>query len=282
MLFLSKTLKQNFESFLVKFIQKYELGLVLNIIAIEPSQASLKYIQIKSKVAEKLGIQTRVFDIETKVLKGQIENITKEIEVKKEGLIFQLPVPLEFDKFVDDTSFFCDVDLLGNEAGKLWKMGFLPPTIGAIDLVLKSILLQSEDFELLVSENLDLKGKVVAVIGQGKLVGGPLLEYLKNAQATIISINAYTPGAKSLVQKADIVISAAGQKDLLDDNWFKEKAIVVDASTSESNGSLVGDVATEVYHSNIILSPSPGGIGRLTVLYLFWNLAKLKNLNTKI
>lgn len=128
----------------------------------------------------------------------------------------------------------------------------------------------------------DLKGKTILIIGQGKLVGYPLAQCLLQTGATIISINEWTnknntENLKALCKQADIVISAIGKPKLIDKSMFQLGTFVIDAGTAESDGVLVGDI-DKTDTENIILCPSPGGIGGMTILALFYNLILLDQL----
>ena len=169
-----------------------------------------------------------------------------------------------------------DVDLLGDGDNELSTKGLLSPTVQAIDLVLKDILEESEmGIGLLLNTKLDLSSKTVAVIGQGILVGAPMIEYLIQRKASIININIDTKNPKKLIKQADIVISAAGQPGLVDKSWVGPQTILIDAATAESDGGLVGDLDLENLYDSNLICPSPGGIGGLTVMALFYNLLKL-------
>lgn len=281
-------------------------------------------------------------------------NPKNELDIKN-GLIFQLPLPIEFvDLLKIDWNNFTDVDFLAPNCS-LWDY-LLPPTTQAIDLVLKSLLWskklehlkvgqnmnnfytdlqasslsqnleskienqENQQIELvltkdLLTQKLDLTGKIVVVIGQGKLVGNPLLIYLQKRNATIISLNKDSPNKPKLVKNADIVICASGVPKLVQSSWFKKNTIIIDAATSESNGILVGDLdyleitqsefstqnlpiedlnqlnkqnlvensqtknkikSLKIKSLNLQICPSPGGIGPLTVLCIFWNLIAIK------
>ena len=138
--------------------------------------------------------------------------------------------------------------------------------------------LKNRKIEKNLTQKLDLTGRIVAIIGQGKLVGNPLLGYFAARNATIISLNKDTPNKEKLVKLADIVIAASGVPNLVKSHWLCPNAIVIDAATSESGGVLAGDIDKNELEENsnfikqINLCPSPGGIGPLTVLSIFWNL----------
>jgi methylenetetrahydrofolate dehydrogenase (NADP+) / methenyltetrahydrofolate cyclohydrolase len=290
-------LKHNFQNFLASQIASLSSQPVLDIIQIGDNLASSKYIQVKRQVAEKIGLIVNLHQLglETEPKAGY--RLLEQARNNNHGLIVQLPVPSNFRPLVESIAPKMDVDLLGVEAFRLWEKGFLPPTIGAIDLTLKDILRArnlkvgssadasqfeqmnfelSDDFDRIwLEKTLDLNGLIVVVIGRGKLVGAPAIRYFLDRGATVIAIEKTTPNPQFLAKQADILISATGQKNLLDREWVKPGAIVIDASTSESDGSLVGDANKQTLPENIILSPSPGGIGGLTVLYLFYNLIRL-------
>lgn len=251
---------------------------MLDIVEIDGNLASDKYIQIKQKIGQQMGIKVNLNKFDSQVKISTVERILEDARLNNHGLIFQLPVPKDYELLVSQTPLRSDVDLLSLDNYKLWNLGFLPPTIGAIDLVLKEILAgeSTEDsFDKFVSHKLDLKGQIVAVIGQGVLVGGPLLTYLKDRGATIISLNKNTPNPTNLCKLANILICAAGSPNLVDTKWFNPNAIIIDASTSEVDGYLSGDIQPENIYPTNLLCPSPGGIGSITVLYLFYNLLKL-------
>lgn len=279
MIYSNLQLKASFKQYLQEQITNRDLDLSLDIIEIQGNLASDKYIQIKQKIGQQIGVKVNLNKFSKQVETSVIEKILENTKNKNHGLIFQLPVPDQFKKLVNSTPVVCDVDLLSSDNFKLWDRGFLPPTIGAIDLVLKDILvtksIKFNSFEKLLTNKLDLSGKTVAVIGQGVLVGGPLLTYLKDRHATIISINKNTNEPTSLSKLADILICAAGSPNLVDTNWFNPQATIIDASTSEVDGYLSGDILPENIFASNLICPSPGGIGAITVLYLFYNLLKL-------
>ncbi len=274
MIYSNKLLKDKFKSFLVQEVAKVEARPVLNVIQIGDNFASSKYVARKQLYGQEIGLEVIVHQLPMDQGPKHIQSILDRANLGNSGLIFQLPVEAQFETFVRQTPLISDVDLLGEDSYKLLVRGFLTPTIGAIDLVLKDIL--AKDLELDFETSLNLRGQVVAVIGQGKLVGEPLLQYLVSRHATVLSLNSSTPNTKDLLSKANIVITAAGKPNFIQADWFKPQTIVIDAATAESNGALVGDVHKENWPDNLTLCPSPGGVGPLTVAYIFYNLLKLQ------
>lgn len=119
----------------------------------------------------------------------------------------------------------------------------------------------------------DLKGKVVAVVGKGKLVGKPLVPMLMEKGATVISCNSTTPDLGKMLRQADIVIAATGVRGLIQSDMISFGTLVIDAGISvDENGKLHGDCDPGLYdREDVDITPVPGGVGLLTRLALMKN-----------
>jgi methylenetetrahydrofolate dehydrogenase (NADP+) / methenyltetrahydrofolate cyclohydrolase len=295
-LYSNANLKTALLEFLESKISTLRIKPKLNIVQVSDVTSSTKYINNKKKLAQKIGLDVEHHQFEDTVDEDILLDLIQKSKDNHDGFIFQLPLPSKFNHLVGQTPLECDVDLHSDYNSGLWKAGFLPPTIGAIDLILKEMILRNEtglqngdaniyegfnvyDFGKFINSKLDLRGKVVAVIGQGGLVGYPLLTYLRDRDATIISINKDTKNPQSLTKIADIILSGAGVPNLITRDYLAEteNQIVIDAATMGVNGALVGDVDTDGMYDNNYLCPSPGGVGPITVMLIFWNLIKLNS-----
>ena len=126
---------------------------------------------------------------------------------------------------------------------------------------------------VLDSLQLDLKNKKIVVLGQGMLVGKPATALLKFKNLSPISITSQTENKDELIKQADIIISGMGKGKYILGSMIKEGAVLIDAGTSESEGSLVGDVDFEsVKYIAGYVSPVPGGVGPVTVAMLLNNV----------
>ena len=124
---------------------------------------------------------------------------------------------------------------------------------------------------LLAGYGVDLKGKKVAIVGRGRLVGAPLEKmWLKSG----VDVTVFEKGDDlSQLVNYDIIVSATGVPGLIKSQMIKTKAVVVDAGTASENGKIVGDVSEEVRQRNdVIITPKKGGVGPLTVSALFENV----------
>ena len=124
---------------------------------------------------------------------------------------------------------------------------------------------------LLAGYGVDLKGKKVAIVGRGRLVGAPLEKmWLKSG----VDVTVFEKGDDlSQLINYDIIVSATGVPGLVKSQMVKAKAVVVDAGTASENGKIVGDVSEEVrQRDDVIITPKKGGVGPLTVSALFDNV----------
>lgn len=124
---------------------------------------------------------------------------------------------------------------------------------------------------LLAGYGVDLKGKKVAIVGRGRLVGAPLEKmWLKSG----VDVTAFEKGDDlSQLINYDIIVSATGVPGLIKSQMIKPKTVVVDAGTASENGKIVGDASEEVRQRNdVIITPKKGGVGPLTVSALFDNV----------
>ena len=124
---------------------------------------------------------------------------------------------------------------------------------------------------LLAGYGVDLKGKKVAIVGRGRLVGAPLERmWLKSG----VDVTVFEKGDDlSQLINYDIIVSATGVPGLIKSQMIKTKTVVVDAGTASENGKIVGDVSEEMRQRNdVIITPKKGGVGPLTVSALFDNV----------
>jgi len=276
------SLKENLALDVESFKSQYDSKLVLNIVLIGDNLSSVKYVNLKKKIGAELGVEVIIhqYSGQEKDIHFQLEKLLEQVNNSKqnyEALIFQLPLALEFQKYLDQVNVYSDIDLLSNKWPILLNKSVIWPTVQAIQLCLYEII-----FNKFEDKIINLKGKTVAVVGQGVLVGTPVLNWLTKTEATIISINKETKNPKLLTKQADILISGVGVPKLINSSWVKPGVILIDAGTSDVQGNLQGDVDINDLPEDCIICPSPGGIGPITVLSLFWNVLRLAKIKKSL
>lgn len=128
---------------------------------------------------------------------------------------------------------------------------------------------------LLDGYNVQLAGKTIVVIGQGRLVGAPLTRILRARGYNVTPVTRTTANLLKVVSQADVIISGAGSPNLVTLDMVKQGAVVLDAGVATDKGKLVGDIAPEVRTRNdLTITPEKGGVGPLTVCALFENVIR--------
>jgi methylenetetrahydrofolate dehydrogenase (NADP+)/methenyltetrahydrofolate cyclohydrolase len=242
--------------------------------------ASLQYVQMKARTAERVGIHFHNANFPASIT---TEELIKEIEQLNKvknmcGIIVQLPLPPSIDKkaVLDSIDPRLDVDCLGAVASERFYKSYNPET----DLGYPTAL---SCMALLDSLHLELKGKIIVVLGQGELVGKPTAALLRYRDLTFLVVNSKTENKEYHLKQADVIISGIGKGKYITGNIIKFGAVLIDAGTSEEGSSplgdrpsIVGDVDSEsVKNVAGYLSPVPGGVGPVTVAMLLQNVLKV-------
>lgn len=265
---------------------KINSDIKLVIIQIGDLPASTKYIEIKKRFANKLGIMVEhikypAIPVGDSSITGKIiSDITKyNSDPSIHGIMVQLPIPtIDSDgtiqkanpnitgSIVNAIAQEKDVDGLTAMSMKHLFDGresesFLPATTRGI-------------ITLLEHHHIDLFGKKVVVVGQSALVGRPTALALLNRRATVIVCNRATKDIANITSQADIVIVAAGHPGLITSKHVSSGQIIVDVGISViDGGKIVGDVDFENVKDTVAaISPVPGGVGPMTIVSLFQNL----------
>lgn len=241
----------------------------LGVVFVGDDKPSATYVKKKGEAAKKLGIRFDLFTYPSDITEIELMKEMKRIQAENNltGLIVQLPIPdhLYTPTVLNAIDPNIDVDCLTNEnQGKLLMntQEILPPTPAAV-------------FSVLSELEVDLTGKNVTLIGVGALVGKPLAVMCMNVRASITTINTATKDTKEKCLNADIIITGVGKHGVLTDDMVRKGAIVVDTGIDFIEGKMVGDIMfDEIKEKALAVTPTPGGIGPITVAHLLANTAQ--------
>lgn len=240
-------------------------GLAVVLLGDDP--ASRIYVNHKRKACERVGINTYAYDLPAETgesdLIDLINNLNESAEVH--GILVQLPLPSHVNAraIIERIKPSKDVD------------GFHPYNLGRLaqgDPTLRPCT-PFGIMNLLKHYHIDPCGKRAVVIGSSNIVGRPMAFELILAKATVTVCNRSTQDLESHVREADLVIIAAGSKDILAPEWFNKKQIVIDVGMHrENDGKLRGDLDFNQVKDNVAwITPVPGGVGPMTICTLLEN-----------
>jgi methylenetetrahydrofolate dehydrogenase (NADP+)/methenyltetrahydrofolate cyclohydrolase len=249
-------------------------GLATILVGDDP--ASAVYVAGKQKASAEVGIQGfdhRVAaDAPEEEVVALIERLNADDDVS--GILCQLPVPAHMDgvKLTGLIDPGKDVDgLTPISAGllSLGREGLRPCTPEGVML-------------LLAEAGAQLEGAEAVVIGRSNLFGKPMAQLLLQANATVTTCHSRTRDLPGVCRRADVLIAAAGRARMVERDWVKPGAIVIDVGLSRTDEGLAGDVAfDDVVEVASAITPVPGGVGPMTVACLLRNTVKAARLSAR-
>jgi methylenetetrahydrofolate dehydrogenase (NADP+) / methenyltetrahydrofolate cyclohydrolase len=215
-----------------------------------------RYMQLKKEYGADILIDVEVHDVAQSEAAALIKKLNADDSVH--GIIVQLPIP----DSAETTALLDTVDPQKDVDGLHSTPVLDPATPTAI-------------MWLLAGYNIELRGKHVLVVGQGRLVGAPLTRMLRTSGIEVTTADRHTDNLPALIRQADIIISATGVPGLIKADLLKIGAVVVDAGVATDKNGLVGDVDPAARErDDLTITPNKGGVGPLTVCALFDNVIR--------
>jgi methylenetetrahydrofolate dehydrogenase (NADP+)/methenyltetrahydrofolate cyclohydrolase len=239
-------------------------GLATVLVGDDP--ASAVYVGGKQKASAEVGIEGFDHRLPHDASHEEVERIIRELDAdpRVSGILLQLPTPPQVDgpALTELISAAKDVDgLTPVSAGLLAKNrpGLRPCTPSGV-------------VEMLRRHDVALEGAEAVVVGRSDLVGKPLSALLLHANATVTTCHSRTRDLGEVCRRADVLVAAVGRPQLVQGDWVKEGAVVIDVGINRTDAGLVGDVdfATAAARARLI-TPVPGGVGPMTIAMLLRN-----------
>ncbi|MEL6287872.1 MAG: bifunctional methylenetetrahydrofolate dehydrogenase/methenyltetrahydrofolate cyclohydrolase, partial [Pseudomonadota bacterium] len=109
------------------------------------------------------------------------------------------------------------------------------------------------------------------------IVGKPVSQLLLQESATVTTAHSRTKDLVDVCRRADLLVAAVGRPEMVQGDWVKEGAIVIDVGINrvdagEGKTKLVGDVDYEACAARAsAITPVPGGVGPMTIACLLRN-----------
>ena len=230
-----------------------------------------RYIRNKVKVANELGVETRIYDV-TNERYDRVVCFIRNLE--EDGIMVQMPFfedPKLNDLLMRWIPEHKDVDGLNPLTKHFY--GIYPATAQGIF----NCYFKDESF-------------IVGVMGRSKLVGDPLANLLMHSKNSVYVCHSQSVDG-DVLEACDAVVTATGTTTFPASDRYRfdryERdcyiSLVVDVGIRVGeDGKLRGDVDRELYDlPGVEITPVPGGVGLLTTTYLYWNLMKLKEAQSK-
>jgi len=239
-------------------------GLATILVGDDP--ASAVYVANKQRGSAEVGIEGFAHELPASSTQEEVEALLHELngDPRVSGILLQLPTPSHIDgthltTLIDPAK---DVDgLTPVSAGLLAKglPGLRPCTPAGV-------------MELLRRYDVGLTGAEAVVVGRSDLVGKPVAALLLAEHATVTICHSRTRALDEVCRRADVLVAAVGRAEMVQGDWVKPGATVIDVGINRTDSGLVGDVEFESASQRAaLITPVPGGVGPMTIAMLLRN-----------
>ncbi len=240
-------------------------GLAVVLVGEDP--ASRVYVSMKEKACAQAGIFSDEHKLPESTSEAELLQLIGQLneDSRIDGILVQLPLPKQIDesKVLEAISPKKDVD------------GFHPYNVGrlATGNPLFRPCTPYGVMKMLEHSGVDLKGKEVVVVGRSNIVGKPVALMCLAEHATVTICHSRTRDLAEQVGRADVVIAAVGQPEMIKGDWIKPGAVVIDVGVNRvGEKKLVGDVEFAAAKERAgAITPVPGGVGPMTITMLLYN-----------
>lgn len=240
-------------------------GLAVILVGHDP--ASEVYVSHKRKDCEQVGIISKDYDLPETTTRQELLQLidTLNQDDSIDGILVQLPLPagLRADEILERIDPTKDVD------------GFHPFNVGRLAqrMPLLRPCTPAGIVDLLEGTGETIRGKHAVIIGASNIVGRPMGLELLLKGCTVTTCHRFTEDLASYVRQGDIVVAAVGKPGIVNGEWIKPGAIVIDVGINrQADGRLVGDVDfAKAAERASFITPVPGGVGPMTRAKLLEN-----------
>lgn len=238
----------------------------LAVIIVGDDPASHIYVKNKQLACTSTGIISLNYPLPDSTSERDLIELIHEINANPEvdGILVQLPLPshIHSQRIIETIDPKKDVD------------GFHPYNMGRL-MQFNPALRPCTPYgviELLRANHINLIGRECVVVGASNIVGKPMAAELLMAKGTVTVCQSATRQLQGHISRADLLVTAIGKTGVIDPNWIKADAVVVDVGMNRVNGHLCGDLDFQAtFERASWITPVPGGVGPMTVAMLLKN-----------
>ncbi len=239
----------------------------LTVVLVGEDPASAVYVRNKDRAAREAGLLARTIRLPAETTQPELLATLAALNADPEvdGILVQLPLPphISARAVLDAIDPAKDAD------------GFSPINVGRLHegAALLAPCTPRGVMKLLAHAGVPLNGSRALVLGRSGIVGKPVAAMLLAANATVTIAHSRTRDLPAECRRADIVVAAVGQPEMVRGDWIADGAVVIDVGINRApDGRLVGDCATaECARAASFITPVPGGVGPMTIACLLEN-----------
>jgi methylenetetrahydrofolate dehydrogenase (NADP+)/methenyltetrahydrofolate cyclohydrolase len=259
-------LREDLSGEVAEFVARHGRPPGLATVLVGEDEASGVYVGMKHRQCEAVGIRSFGHELAADTSEAELIALIEQLNADEEvsGVLVQLPLPGHLDgvKLTGLVDVGKDVDgltPLSTGLLALGRPGLRPCTPSGVMLLLES-------------ESVELEGAETVVVGRSNLFGKPMAQLLLAANATVTMCHSRTRDLGAVCARADVLIAAVGQPQMVKGDWVKPGATVIDVGVNRLESGLVGDVDFDAAAERAgAITPVPGGVGPMTIACLLRN-----------
>ena len=246
----------------------------LTVVLVGEDPASAVYVRSKGKATLEAGMVSGEHRLPATVSEAELLALVAALnaDATVDGILVQLPLPkhIDADRVIAAIDPAKDVD------------GFHPVNAGRLATGLDALVPCTPSGCLMMIEEAlgDITGKEALVIGRSNIVGKPMAALLLAKSATVTIAHSRTRDLQAHVARAEILVAAVGVAHLVEGDWIRPGACVIDVgmnriATADGKSRLTGDVDYDGALGRAgWITPVPGGVGPMTIACLLANTLK--------
>ena len=239
----------------------------LAVLLVGDDRGSEIYVRLKRKDCHEVGFNVEVRHLPADTCERDLLAIVDELNAdpRFNGILVQLPLPGHIDPVHVTERVLPDKDVDGVHPRNMGRLVLREPAIRPCTS--RAVM------ALLDRTGVVLRGMHATVVGASNHVGRPMGLELLLVGCTVTTVHRFSRGTRNHVAQADIVVSATGKAGLIEHDWVKPGAIVIDVGiVAQADGKVRGDVRfDEVAQHAGWITPVPGGVGPMTRALLLDN-----------
>ena len=241
----------------VKKLSLQDITPTLATILVGNDPASETYVKMKRNTCARVGMKSIAVELPdtstTNEVLSKINELNNDNDVH--GILLQHPVPSQ----IDERLCFDAIDI-NKDVDGVTCLGFGNMSMG-IDAY--GSCTPAGIIRLIEHYKIDVEGLNAVVVGRSPILGKPMAMMLLNLNATVTICHSRTKDLEDIIKKADIIVGAVGIPKLIQTNWIKKNAVVIDAGYHPEK---CGDIDLEnIENIASAYTPVPGGVGPMTI-----------------
>jgi methylenetetrahydrofolate dehydrogenase (NADP+)/methenyltetrahydrofolate cyclohydrolase len=268
-----------------RMVREHNLRPGLATVLVGDNPASQQYVRMKQNRCKQVGIESFGHQLPASSSQPEVEKLVRDLgaDSRVHGILVQLPLPGHIDEesilsaipLEKDVDGFHPVNI-GRLAMKGRKPLFVPCTPAGV-------------IRLLEEAGAKFDGAEAVVLGRSNIVGLPVALLLVHRNATVTVCHSRTRDLPGVCRRAEILVAAVGRPLMVKADWVKPGAFVIDVGSNriEAPGTdkgyrWVGDVDFEAVKEVAgAITPSPGGVGPMTIAGLLRNTLRAAEMALK-